>query len=137
MVSTKAVRQAIYKKLNVKAVTDLLAEGSASICHSTAPTGAKYPLVIFQKQASHSDRAFTGGVYDNEVWFIKAICQGGSSSKAEDIDAQIRLALDWQNLEIAGGESMYLAREDGQDYTEIDSGEQFRHHGATYRLMIQ
>lgn len=137
MVNSKAVRQGVYKALNVKAVTDLLANGSASIHHAVAPSSGAYPMLIFNKQSSISNAQFGGSRYDDELWTVKAICKGGSSSTAEDIAAAVDSALQWKTLEISGGESMHLARESGIDYAEVQSGEQFRHHGAVWRLMIQ
>ena len=136
MVNSKAVRQALYTALNVKAVTQLLGSGSASICHAVAPSSAAYPLVIFNKQSSQSQPSFGGDRLDSELWLVKAVVQGGSSSAAEDVAAAVDGVLHWKTLAITGGESLHLARESGLDFSEIQDGEQYRHHGSVYRLII-
>ena len=45
MVSNKAVRQALYQKLNVAAVTTPLANGSASLHHAMAPSSGLMPFL--------------------------------------------------------------------------------------------
>ena len=137
MVSDKAVRQAIYTALNVASVTTNLANGSASLHHSVAPSSAAYPLVIFQQMSDTVIGAFGGDHIDNQVWLVKAIVKGGSSSTAEDIAKAVHDVLHFQDLSIAGADHMYLARETGVSYSEVVSGEVFRHHGHNYRLVHQ
>ena len=136
MVSSKVVRQAIYQKLNVAAITTQLPNGSASLHHSVAPSSATYPLVIFNEQASTSTTLFGGDQMDSQVWLVKAIVKGGSST-AEDVDKAIADVLHFQPLNITGAEDLYLARESAVTYTETISGENYRHHGHTYRLVLQ
>lgn len=137
MVSDKAVRQAIYKALNVKAVTDLLANGSASIVHSVAPLGSGYPMIVFNQQAGQAHHQFTGSRYDEQTWMVKAVCSGGSSSAAEDICAAADAQLDWVKMPIEGAETMHLAADSKLSYSEVVDGEQYRHHVALYRLVLQ
>ncbi len=137
MVSAKAVRQALYTKLNVAAVTTSLASGSASLFHSVAPSNAVYPLVIFNEQAGTPTHTFGGDHFDAQVWLVKAITKGGSSSTAEDVDAAIADALDFQPLNISGADHMHLQREGAVAYAEVISGETYRHHGHLYRVVFQ
>ncbi len=137
MVSTKAVRQSLYQKLNVASVTGLLASGSASLFHAVAPTTASYPFVIFNKQAGTSTHRMGGNAYDAHVWLVKGVDRHGSSSRAEDIAFQISTLLDFGTLTITGGQLMHMARESDLDYVETDGDQQFRHHGALYRLYVQ
>jgi hypothetical protein len=137
MVSAKAVRQALYTKLNVSGVTSSLASGSASIHHSVVPSSGAYPLVVFNEQASTVTNAFTGEHFDSQVWLVKAIVKGGSSSVAEDVDKAIADALHFQPLNITGGDDMYLARESAVTFSEVVAGEVYRHHGHLYRLIYQ
>lgn len=136
MVSPKAVRQALYERLNTSSVTSLLASGSASLYHAVAPSGSPYPLVIFNKQAGTPHHQMGGSHYDDQMWLVKAIAKGGSSSTAEDIDKAIADRLDFGSLNISGGTLLYLARESDVDYVEESSGELYRHHGALYRLSL-
>lgn len=137
MVSSKAVRQALYTKLNVASVTTSLAQGSASLIHAVAPSSATYPLVIFNEQSGTPTHQFGGDHFDEQVWLVKAIVKGGSSSTAEDVAKAIADVLDFQNLSIAGANHMYLAREGDVTYAEVVNGETYRHHGAYYRVTFQ
>lgn len=145
MVSAKQVRTALYQKLNVASLTTQLAQGSASLIHSVASPSSAYPLVIFSEQSSTvMARSFggtavsdTGFPVDSQLWLVKAIAKGGSSSVAEDVDATIAGLLDFQQLTITGADHMYLARESAVAYAEVVEGETYRHHGHLYRLILQ
>lgn len=137
MVSTKAVRQAIYQKLNVASVTSLLASGSASLSHAVAPATAGYPFVIFQKQSGTPTGRFGGQAMKSDLWLVKAVDRNTTSSRAEDIDKAINDVLDFQTLTVTGGSNPYLARESDVDYLETEGDQQYRHHGALYRLVTQ
>lgn len=137
MVSAKAVRQALYTKLNVASVTTGLDQGSASLHHAMAPSSATYPMVIFNRMANTPNVRFTGAHFDVDVWLVKAIVRGGSSSAAEDIDKAVADVLHFQPLNITGADDMYLSRESAIEYSEEVDGEVFRHHGHTYRLIYQ
>ena len=137
MVSAKQVRTAIYQKLNVAAITASLANGSASIHHAVAPSDAAYPMLLFNLQAETPTHQFTGAHFDAQVWMVKAIAKGGSSSTAEDLAKAIADRLDFKGLAITGADDMYLAREGGINYVEVVSGDVYRHHGNLYRLIYQ
>ena len=137
MVSTKAVRTALYTKLNVASVTTLLGSGSASLIHAVAPATATYPLVIFNKQAGTTTDRFGGDAYKDHVWLVKAVTRATSSSVAEDIDKAINDLLHFGTLTITGGTLMHMARESDVDYTETSGDQQYRHAGGLYRLVVQ
>lgn len=137
MVSDKAVRQGLYQKLNVSAVTTQLGSGSASLFHGEAPADATYPLIIFYKQSGTPRLALGGQAFKSALWLVKAIDRSGSSSKAEDIDKAVNDALDFKVLSVTGARNLFLARESDVDYSEIDEGQQYRHHGALYRAIVE
>lgn len=137
MVSNKAVRQALYKKLNVSTVTSLLGSGSASLVHEVAPPSAKFPICVFAKQSDTSTQRFGGNAYDSHVWMVKGVVRDTSASAAEDIDKAVRDLLDFGSLTISGGDLMYLARISGIEYQENDGDQVFRHVGGLYRLVVQ
>lgn len=137
MVSAKALRQAIYTKLNVASVTTSLASGSASLHHSVAPSSASYPLVVFNRQASTESLMFGGTAIESDVWMVKAVAKGNSSSAAEDVDKAVSDVLHFKPLNITGANDMYLARETAIDYSEVVEGEVYRHHGHNYRVIYQ
>lgn len=137
MVSDKAVRTAIYSKLNVAGITTSLGSGSASIVHGVASPTAAYPIVVFHKQASTNVNRFGGEAYRNQLWLVKAVAKSTSSSTAEDIDKAINDLLNFGNLTITGGDDMSLIRESDVSYVETSGDTQYRHHGAYYRLRVQ
>jgi len=137
MVNNKAIRQAVYQKLNVASVTSLLANGSASIHHSVAPPTATYPLLIFGKQSGTTVNRMGGEAYKSTLWLVKGIARATSSSAAEDIDKAAFDLLHFAALTITGGDDMYLARESDVEYTETSGDTQFRHVGGLYRLTYQ
>jgi hypothetical protein len=145
--ASKAVRQALYQALNVEALTgkppavprQLLANGSASIIHSTAPSGTAFPYVIYYKQSGVSNaQAFSafGRPADSQLWTVKGIVRGSKSGPAEDIDRAIRELLDDATLTISGGQTFDVARASDLDYTELDGDTQYRHHGGIYRVVV-
>lgn len=136
MVSAKAIRVALYTKLNTASVTNQLAAGSASLFHEVAPGGAQYPMVIFGRQSSVAVKNFGGNAFDNQMWRVKAVVQGQSSSVAEDIAKAVSDLLDFGTLTITGGTLLHLSRESDFDYVETSNDSQFRHHGAVYRVVV-
>jgi hypothetical protein len=137
MVSTKAVRQALYQKLNVASVTSLLANGSASIHHGVAPLTAAYPLLIFNKQSGVTTNRMGGEAFKNTLWLVKGVARATSSSTAEDIDKAVNDLLHFGALTITGADDMYLARESDVEYVETSGDTQYRHVGGLYRLTYQ
>lgn len=138
MVSTKAVRQAIYQKLNQASVTSLLSSGSASIYHAVAPPTSGYPMVVFNKQSGVTTVTGQGGdELKNTLWLVKGIARATSSSVAEDIDKAVNDVLHFADLTITGADDMYLTRESDVEYVETVGDTQYRHVGGIYRLIYQ
>jgi hypothetical protein len=137
MVSNKAIRAALYTKLNVASVTSQLGSGSASLVHEVAPPTAAYPICLFGRQSDVSRLRMGGNAFDSQIWMVKGIVRDTSASVAEDIDKAVRDLLDFGSLTITGGSLMHLARESGIDYTETDGDKTYRHAGSLYRLIVQ
>ncbi len=137
MVSNKAIRAALYTKLNVSAVTTQLGSGSASLVHAVAPPASLYPTCIFNRQSDTSTLRFGGNAMDNQIWMVKGVVRATSASVAEDIDKAVRDLLDFGTLTITGGQSLFMARTSGVDYTEVDGDQSYRHAGSLYRLVVQ
>ena len=137
MVSNKAIRAALYQKLNVASVTTLLGSGSASLVHGVAPPSASFPLCVFSKQADTSTLRMGGNAFDSHTWLVKGISRATSPSLAEDIDKAVRDLLDFGTLTITGGSLLHLARVSGVEYPETDGDQTYRHVGSLYRLVVQ
>ena len=136
MVNGKAVRQSIYEKLNVAAVTNQLGSGSASLVHAVAPPSATYPLCLFHQQSDRSVLRFGGNAMDEQIWMVKGITRATSPSVAEDIDKAVRDLLDFGTLTISGASNLFSARISGIDYAETDGDQTYRHHGSLYRVTV-
>lgn len=139
MVNEKAVRQAIYEKLNVSAVTSKLAGGSAGLFHAAADQGAPFPFLVFNKQTGIPIRTLKGAQLNNTLWAVKAVVQTdvpGSPSAAEEIAKLADDELDGQSLNISGGTHRFLMREGDIDFAEIDGDTAYHHHGHLYRLIF-
>jgi hypothetical protein len=137
VVSNKAVRQALYQKLNVASVTGLLANGSASLYHAVAPQTAAFPLLVFSKQAGTQVNVFGDEAYQEKLWLVKAIARGTSSSVAEDIDKAVFDLLNFGTLTITGATTMFVARESDVEFVETSGDTQYRHVGGIYRVTYQ
>jgi hypothetical protein len=136
MVNSKAVRQALYQKLNVSSVTNLLGGGSASLVHAVANPQATFPLCVFQEQSARSVLRMGGNAFDSQLWLVKGVVRATSASVAEDIDKAVRDLLDFGTLTITGGTLLALTRESAVSYSETQGDVQYRHHGSLYRLVV-
>ena len=135
MVSNKALRQALYLKLNVSAVTTLLGSGSAGLVYAVSPPSATYPICVFTQQSSVSRHSMKAQAFDSSTWMVKGVVRSTTPSAAEDIDAAARTLLDHSSLTITGGTALYLARQTGLSYVEVDGDQMYQHVGGLYRLV--
>ena len=137
MVSDKAIRQALYQRLNVASVTSVLGSGSASLVHGQAPASALYPLCVFHKQSGRNDlQGFGGEGVRNHIWLVKGVVRTASASVAEDIDkaAADRLHNSFPSITDAG--TAYLAREGDVNYSEVVGDQTYWHVGGLYRWFV-
>lgn len=137
MVSNKAIRQAIYQKLNTASVTNLLAGGSAGITHAVAGPTAAYPLLVFSKSSGTQVNAFRDEAYKTTLWLIKGIARGKSASAAEDIDKAVFDLLNFGTISISGGDDLAVYRESDIEYAETQGDDIYHHVGGLYRLVYQ
>lgn len=137
MVSEKAVRTALYTKLNTASVTSLLGSGSASIVHAVGTSASSYPLCVFHKQTGTSVNRFGGEAFKDQLWVVKGVVKATSASVAEDIDAAANALLNFGTLTITGGSFMSMIRESDISYPETTGEIQYRHVGGIYRLKVQ
>jgi len=143
VVSAKAVRQGVYTKLNVSAVTTQLGAGSASLVHGMGGPKAVYPLCAFFQSSAVTSHTLAAVATDSQLWLVKAITRDTSASAtppsasiAENIDAACDGVLDQQTLTLAGGTCLYVAREGAVNYTEVEGDQIFYHVGAYYRVIV-
>lgn len=132
-VSTKAIRAGLYSKITgASSVTDLLSTTTA-VYHGIAPSDARFPLVVINKQAGTPTYTFGDTYFDTQVWLIKAVTRGSTSNTAEDIQSALD-ALLTDTVALSSGTVLDIRRDSDVDYIEDDDGETYRHHGALYRI---
>lgn len=135
------VRRAIYGKLaGDTTLNGLLAAPpvnySKSIFHNIAPGSARFPYVLFQKQAGNPTEAFGDpSAIDTDVWLVKAVDRNTSADTAEAAAARIILLLNDAALSISGGTLLYLRRQSDVEYPEEIDGQMYVHVGSQFRLV--
>ena len=130
-----AIRQGIYQKLTgTSAVTSKLSSSTA-VFHEQAPSDAAYPLIIFQKSSGTRTRAFTADAFQNETWIVKAIDRNTTSDRVEALAEVIETALNNGTITVSGKKLADLHLVGDIDYIEQDGDQQYRHAGATYRVV--
>jgi hypothetical protein len=138
VVSDKAVRQALYQKLNVSSVTSLLGSGSASLVHGQGQPSSSYPLCVFFKQSgTTTSLAFKGSHMTDHIWLVKGVTRAPSASLAEDIDKAAHDLLHFGSLTITGADDLFLSRESDVNFAENRDADVFWHVGGLYRLRYQ
>lgn len=132
------IRQALYERLVADAVLTSMLSSSTAVYHGTAPQTAAFPFVTFQRPSGLPVWQFQGAHHQNDLWIVKGVSRGSSATLAEDIDKRIDVVLTDAPLVIAGGVLLGIWRElDVPAYPETESGEQYWHAGAQYRLVSQ
>lgn len=129
------LREALYSKLSTtKAITDLVGQ---RIYHAQAAGTATYPLIIFHKQAGVKTRAFQEPeAFKRTTWLVKAVDRSTSSNLAEQIAEAIDDTLDGGTLTVSGKTLADLHHVGDVDYLEPSGDQQYRHHGANYRVVL-
>jgi len=130
------LNQGIYNKLAGTAITNLLANGSASIFSLLAKDNAAPPYIVYSIQGG-GDENFDSNRTKNIVMFIRAYSQV-SEAQAGSIDAQIDAAMHLQTLSVSGWSNFWTAREEDLTAVEIlDNGTKIWMNGGFYRIRIQ
>jgi hypothetical protein len=130
------IRQALYTKLATTGAITSQLSASDAIYHAQAPTGAKYPYLIFHKQAGTKTHAFGATAFKKEVWLVRAVDRNTTSNLAEAISEACDAVLDGGSLTVTGKTLADLRHVGDVDYLEVSGDQQFRHHGATYRITV-
>lgn len=139
-----ASRRALYGKLAGDTTLNSLLGTPApgyvkSIYYQYAPEGARYPYIIFNKQAGTPKYGMSAAsIIDNEIWMVQAVDRDDEEATADDSDAiadRLAVLLTDGTVSISGKQQWYLRRESDLDYSDESDGVQYRHAGALYRLM--
>jgi len=131
----KAIRRAIYAKLNGDATLTALLSAATAIYEAKAPQSAAFPLVIFDLYAPGADAyTYSGRAYEDDLWIVRGVDKSGSSDTVDDIAARIDALLTDGALTISGRTQLYLRRERKVKYTEPDGDIDYRYAGGIFRL---
>jgi hypothetical protein len=130
-----AVEAGLYTKLTGDAtLTALLSGGTASVFYGVAPDGADPPYLVFNEQTDTPDYTFTQKARDNLLYQVKGITSGPSAKTAGSIAERIESVLTDTALTVSGKTLLYLRKESGVHYPEVDQGRVFHHRGGLYRI---
>jgi|GEM_PF-1464664 len=130
------LREAIGKALATDAPLQALLGAPGEVHHAKAPSKAKYPYVVFNRQAGTNVWAMgPKPAFRDDLWLVKGVCRDLDAGSAEDIDARCEEVLNDAALEVAGHRHLFCLREsDMPTYSEADSGEAIYHCGGLYRI---
>jgi hypothetical protein len=138
-----AIRRALYGKMAGDTTLNNLLGTPApgygkNIYHKSAPAGATFPYVVFEKQSGVPTEAFTRpSAFETDIWMIKAVDRSSTADPAEAIADRLKALLNDSTLSISGGTLMYLRRQSDVEYPETVDGMQYAHVGALYRLIYE
>lgn len=136
------VRRGVYGKLagdtTLNALLGAPASGySKAIYHNTAPAGASFPYVLFNKQSGVPTEAMTDpSAYETDVWLVKAVDKSTSADPAEAAAERVKTLLNDASLSISGASLLYLRRQSDVEYEEVTDGVRYQHVGSLYRLIF-
>lgn len=139
--TTTAIRRALYGKMagdsTLNALLGSPAPGrSKAIYYELAPDGARFPYVVFNKQAGTPVYAFASDpAYEDNLWQIKGIDSGPDADTANGIGARLDVLLTDGALTISGATLLYLRRESDIEYSVTEAGVEYKHSGALFRLL--
>jgi len=114
------LRSALFDRLNVSAVTDLLSGQSADSIYWLTPGDSPGKPYIVYELHSGGDENRSSTRTRNVVLAVKAVAD--TAGAAEQIDEQIDARLHDQTLTISGWDTVTMAREDDLATTEDNGG---------------
>lgn len=131
------IRAAIVGRLlSTSAVTSKLGAAN-NVFHRKAPSGARQPYVILHRQAETDDWTFAGPPLEHDLWTVKGVSSGSSSTAADEIAAAVTAALNDAPISVDGYALLQLRRTSKLDYGEQADGEQWHHVGGIFRVDVQ
>ena len=132
-----ALAAAIYTKINVSAVTDLLADTEyPSIYQNQAPDNALYPFLVYNKQSDTEDNDTAHRVV-NTIYQVRAFTKASMKS-AQAIMEVVDGLLHNQPLSITGFAQLRLVRIGGLEFVENQqSTDKVFSAGSLYRLLVE
>lgn len=131
------VRAGLFSVLNADATLKALLSAPNAIYHRVVPQNALLPAVVFSRMAGTPEWMFDSAHIQNDVWLVKGVNKGSSSTPAEDIAARVDVLLNDAVLTVTGRTALAIFRELDVDYEEITNGETYHHVGAQYRAVTQ
>ena len=131
------VRQALFGVLNGDATLKALLSTPTAIYHRVVPQNATLPAVVFTRMAGTPEWSFDSAYLQTDIWLVKGVAKGSSSSPAEDIDARVRVLLTDTKFSVTGRTLTAIFPELDIDYEEVTAGEVYHHVGSQYRLTTE
>jgi len=137
-----AVRRALYGKMagdgTLISMLGTPPTGyNQSIFHDVAPSGSRYPYVVFKQQTGTPTYALGARAFDNDLWLIKGVDGNQDSDPVDAIASRLDALLTDGTISISGRTQLYLRRESDVPFSEVVNGVLIRHHGSLFRLIYQ
>lgn len=130
----------LHDRLAGDAALVALLGGEERIYADIAPTDAKYPLVVFQMTGDPMDVMVHNDIriMCEAPYMVKAIDEGMSYARAQQIADRIDFLLTRASGSVAGGRIEFCVREKPIRYPEqSDDGREYRHLGGEYNIRAQ
>lgn len=103
-----------------------------------APSGAKYPLVIYSYQGGHDVRGVgPGRIMVSALYQVKVVGQGTSFVSLRPIADRLDALLQAASGTVVDGAVLMCTREQPLAYVETANGIQYRHLGGLWRIIAQ
>lgn len=129
------VRAAIFAVLNADATLKALLSAPTAIYHRVVPQNATLPAVVLSRMAGTPEWQFDSAHIQTDVWLVKGVAKGSSSTPAEDIAARVDALLTDAVFTVTGRTLLGIYRELDVDYEEVTSGEVYHHVGSNFRVV--
>jgi hypothetical protein len=131
------VRSALYAALAADGALTALLSSPTAIHHRVVPQNGALPALVFSKVAGTPEWMFDSAHIQSDVWLIKGIAKGASSTRAEDIAARVDAVLTDAVFPVVGRVLLSVYRELDVDYEELTSGERYHHVGSNFRVQTE
>lgn len=133
-VIAKALRDRL---LETPAIVAKLAAADG-VYEDQAPQDAGTPFITVAHASSGPQDSLGDGIaWEETIYNVKAIVEGGSAKVAGELQQLIDEALTGTALTISGRQQILLRRVSGINYPENDNGRTWHHRGASYQIWFE
>ena len=126
---------AIYQWLAGDAVLTALLSETDAIYEGLAPSGTKFPYIVYDAVAPQELNLVSGNRTLDELWQIKAMAT--TRAEASAIAARVETRMIQQDITVTGWTVYWVSRETGFSFAELpNDGVRVYNIGADYRIRL-